>query len=174
MIWSSHYSVLYICIYVDGHCSFFSWQVLDSLTYNRLPTSYALFQHNCSGCACCCQVPQHAQGSNLWNQLRMLSGFPVKNSWLCWLETITTSSRMLKWVYLCTKNFLKVWHFFYQVSSLHLQSLVIINSWKKMISLTRLRNVMHVERIFKTFISVLFHNFWTSYDIWLKHTEKSA
>jgi len=54
------------------------WQVLDSLTHHWLSTSNAHFQHSCCDGACCCQVPEYAQGSDLWNKCRQVSWACVK------------------------------------------------------------------------------------------------
>jgi hypothetical protein len=48
-----------------------TWQVFDSITYYRLQESSPHTEYNCSVLAGHCQVPEHAQGSYLWNQLRL-------------------------------------------------------------------------------------------------------
>ena len=103
----------------------FFWQVPDSLVYNRLPTSHALFEHTCTDCACRCQVPQHAQGPDLWNQCRQVSGPPNKNSWCYRLESYHSFPSVKKWVYLCIGGYFEgVIFFSCGVCWLHLQALL--------------------------------------------------
>lgn len=45
-------------------------QVLDSLSHDRLSTSYALPQHTGRICYSGRQIPTHAQGPHFWNQCR--------------------------------------------------------------------------------------------------------
>lgn len=56
----------------------FSEQVPDSLPHNWLSKSDALPQHSGGLCASSCQVPKHAQGSDIWDQCRSISWYPIK------------------------------------------------------------------------------------------------
>lgn len=48
--------------------SFWMWQVLDSLSHNRLPNALAHSEFNCCFCYGGCKIPEYAQSPHFWNQ----------------------------------------------------------------------------------------------------------